>query len=86
MLDFRDEGPSASGDWSCIHKDTCINIYGQEQARGFGPVCVCCQARPHLEFQCIEGVFGVAAESPLGEHLHWVEQLIALGHHRTSHL
>lgn len=45
-------------------------------------VCLC----PHLEFQCIEGVFGRAAERPLGDHLHGVEQLVAVSPQRTSNL
>lgn len=49
-------------------------------------VCVCLSVCPHLEFQCIEGVFGGAAERPLSDHLHRVEQLMALSPQRTSDL
>ena len=42
--------------------------------------------RPHLEFQSVEGVFGGAAERPLGEELHRVEKLVSVGPQRTTHL
>lgn len=41
---------------------------------------------PHLEFQCIERVFGGAAERPLNIDIQWVEQLVALGLQGTAHL
>lgn len=40
----------------------------------------------HLEFQCIEGVVGGAAEGPLSDHLHRVNQLITMSPQRTSQL
>lgn len=41
---------------------------------------------PYLEFQCIECVFGGAAQRPLNIHIQWVEQLVALGLQGTAHL
>lgn len=49
-------------------------------------MCVCLNVRAHLEFQCIESVFGGAAERPLSDHLHRVEQLVAMNLQRTSHV
>lgn len=92
-LDVSELGPSAAEGWSCIHKEIDINIQGRKvMASPCRPSCLCCvvcvclSVCPHLEFQCIEGVFGGAAERPLGDHLHRVEQLMALSPQRTSDL
>lgn len=95
VLDFSDVGRSAAGGWSCMHKynDRVINKHSQMfkaknrprvTASPCQPSCLC--VRPHLEFQCIEGVFRGAAEWPLTDHLHGVEQLVAVSPQRTSHL
>lgn len=49
-------------------------------------MCVCLSVWAHLEFQCIESVFGGAAEWTLSDHLHRVEQLVAMNLQRTFHV
>lgn len=57
----------------------------QDSARAW-PIFGASLAMSHLEFQCIEGMVGGAAEWPLSEHLHRVEQVMAVSPERTSHL
>lgn len=83
LLGFTDVGASVGAGWSCGGEDSDRSLEPSVSAghpslwRGREP--------PHLQLHCVQ-VFGGAAEGPLGEHLHRIEQWVSPSPQGTPHL